>query len=255
MNPNLRDLARETKDHNIKLDEKIAENLLVYTSDHMVYALDTFTRQEKVIGSGARNINGVCVNDGVLYHAENDLSKTIIRETISGKEVKRLDRVVDGFVSYNGRIYYGNHKGVWELNSDSIVYDHGVWGLCIHDNALYCCGDEIGIECLSGDGKVTWKPDAHGLCSHGGEMYVSPFFAFRDWDEGIYNLAKGRMEFSVPGNEVIRIMCSHLGDLYYIMFHGKERFLHRLKDNFEYKLGGEGAGGGLCSVPKALIEK
>jgi hypothetical protein len=264
MNPNLKDLARETK--NPDLSENVAENLLVYTCSDKVFSFDTVTMKNRQIAAGENDIAGICMHKGSLYHLEHRQGESILRETMTGREAKHLYRFVSHLTEHNGILYDAGNGGIWHTFTDLQEIDHNfVWGICSHKGSLHCCGQDVGIKYIGQTGE-TWKHDVYTLCSHDGKMYVSPHGDSQEWDGGIYNLSEQRMETKRDiWVHPISSMCSHMRDLYYLLIDEKvtqkngvskiKIILRRLKDDFEYELEGGAAVRGLCSVPKALIEK
>jgi hypothetical protein len=143
MNPNLKDLARETMNPELKPDN-MPEKTLVYSADHQVYAI-VDGKSVPLNENSINKIESLCLHrNRLLYGGEEGIRDVFTEECISRNPCHILrSNGEDLFYSHRDIIY---QHVVWDRQDDKLIrYPNPI-------QALHVLGDTIYYSAIFRDG-------------------------------------------------------------------------------------------------------
>jgi hypothetical protein len=150
MNPHLLELARETKNHDVKRRKTGLESIdvMLYVNSQDIYLLDPRGKENRKIVERPGFVGSLCFFNGRLYHVESEYKKSVIYDTLTSEKVAERP--------------------------------HSVWSLCEHQGVLYDCSDKAVHRTLENEAVFSMDDSAYdefsAMASNGKYLYC----AFRE---------------------------------------------------------------------------
>jgi hypothetical protein len=176
VNPNLRDLARETKNPEVSLD--LTKNTLVYSAYRYVYAL--LGKKTKILHKNDEvDIESLCFHDGALYHA----SKAGIRDIFTGRTA--YINPCNNVCSNGEEMYHSHFNKIFKQGKRLCEVRDYVMALQVNENEVYYSAIDNLPNCLLSSFVVhgdDCSPDGteakcdrpiSAICIHNNELYYT----------------------------------------------------------------------------------
>jgi hypothetical protein len=212
MNPNLKELARETMESGIQPEE--SKNLLVVLGYDRITAFDTRKREKDPLRKLYMQ-GGLCIHNGKLCYGEKQSGLpsdiTAVIDFVSRETMTIVEREVKKLISHNGVLYDAGSYGLYETMDNYQVLEDRIWNVCSHQGKLFCSTRNAVIN-VSDNSRTEHDLKEElilDMCSYDGKLLVI-FSGSRE----IYNYSDAK-KFLDTQFQVYR-MCCHEGQLYYV---------------------------------------